>query len=320
MTEHIRATHLFDCADVGKALVTEGRKQGEPWKQVQGPWTRGGSKTAYYRFRIEQAAAYPRTQLWHVHMGGRAKWARGAFSRPYALTLHGTDIRQSYWQDENHSVIKADIDLAKHVWYTTPDLRFKAEQARPDAEYFPVPIDMSELPKWVPAQKPRVFFSSRWDASKGGDTWLQTAADVVSALAAMDVDVVGLDWGDRAPDAAALGVQLVPKMAKTAFLQELASAHVVVGQVSGILATSELQAIGIGVPTIFADQVEGYPDDVATVNVDRAEVGQAARESLEDPLALSRRLDGANYIRKTHSASARLPMLKAGYAKILAES
>lgn len=320
MTEHIRATHLFDCADVGKALVAEGRKQGEPWKQVQGPWARGGGKSAYYRFRIEQAAAYPRTQLWHVHMGGRAKWARGAFSRPYALTLHGTDIRQSYWQDQHHAVIKSDIDLAKHVWYATPDLRSKAEQARPDAEYFPIPLNMSELPEWAPAPKPRVFFASRWDDSKGGDAWLQTASDVVSALASMDIDVVGLDWGDRASEAAALGVQLQPKMAKSAFLREMASAHVVVGQVSGILATSELEAIGMGVPTIFADQVEGYPDDVATVSVDRADVGQAVRESLEDPLALSRKLGGADYIRRTHAASALLPMLKAGYAKTLANA
>lgn len=318
MTEHIRATHLFDCADVGKALVAEGRKQGEPWKQVQGPWTRGGGKSAYYRFRLEQAAAFPRTQIWHVHMGGRAKWARGVFSRPYALTLHGTDIRQSYWQDEHHSVIKADIDAAKHVWYATPDLRSKAEEARADAEYFPIPLNMSELPPWAPAQKPRVFFASRWDASKGGDAWLQTAADVVAALARIDVDVVGLDWGDRASEAAALGVRLEPKMPKRDFLNELAAAHVVVGQVTGILATSELEAIGIGVPTIFADQVEGYPVDVATVGVARADVGQAVRESLADPVALSEKLGGPNYILRTHAASALLPKLQAGYVKTLA--
>lgn len=317
MTTKIRATHLFDCADVGKALVAAGRKQGEPWKQIQGPWTRAGSKVDYYRFRLEQAAAFPRTHLWHVHMGGRAKWARGVFNRPYALTLHGTDIRQSYWQAGSHDAVKADIDRARHVWYATPDLREKAEVARADAEYFPIPVNMEELPTWAPAQKPRVFFASRWDESKGDDAWLETAADVVAALSRKDVDIVGLHWGDRAAEAAALGIQLLPQMSKAKFLQEMATAHVIVGQVAGILATSELEAIGIGVPTIFADQVQGYPDDVAAVSVRRADVGQAVLDSLEDPLTLSAELDGAGYILRNHAASALLPRLNAGYAKTL---
>ncbi|AIY01251.1 hypothetical protein ART_1652 [Arthrobacter sp. PAMC 25486] len=318
MTENIRATQLFDCADVGKALVAAGREQGEPWKQIQGPWTRGGTKLAYYRFRLEQAAVFPWTQLWHVNMGGRAKWARGAFSRPYALSLHGTDIRENYWEASNHAAIKADIDGAGHVWYMTPDLRQKAQEVRPDAEYLPIPLNMAELPAWAPAARPRVFFSSRWDKSKGGDAWLEAAADVVAALAGKDIDIVGLDWGDRAPEAAALGVQLMPRMPKMQFLQELASAHVVVGQVSGILATSELESIAIGVPTIFADQVPGYPDDLATVSVGRADVGQAVRDSLSDPVALSRTLDGPSYIARNHAAAVLLPKLRAGYAKVLA--
>ena len=238
MTQQIRATQLFDCADVGKALVSEGRRQGELWRQIQGPWTRGGTKLAYYRFRTEQALAYPRTEVWHVNMGGRAKWARGLFHRPYALTLHGTDIRENYWQEAHHANIKADIDGAGHVWYTTPDLREKAEEARFDAEYFPVPLDMDELPPWQPAHRPKVFFASRWDNSKGGDAWLQTAGEVVAALANTEVDVVGLAWGERASEAAALGIHLEPQKPKKQFLQELATAHIVVGQVAGIVAAS----------------------------------------------------------------------------------
>lgn len=317
MNKEIRVTQLFDCADVGSNIVQAGKLQGKPWKLIQGPWTRGGTKAAYYRFLVEQAAAYPRTQLWHVNMGGRAKWARGKFARPYALTLHGTDIRENYWQEQHHATIKADIDGAGQVWYTTPDLREKAEQARSDAEYLPVPIAMEQLPAWAPAQKPRVFFTSRWDASKGGDAWVQTAADVVAALADQDVDVVALDWGDRATEVAQLGVTLLPKMSKTQFLQEIARAHVAVGQVAGILAASELEAIGIGVPTVFADQDPGYAEDIATVSVARADVGQAVRESLKDPLALSRRLAGPDYVLKNHSARSLIPLLEAGYTKVL---
>ncbi|XAS66176.1 hypothetical protein V3C33_11745 [Micrococcaceae bacterium Sec5.7] len=318
MSEQIRVTQLFDCADVAKTFVEEGRRQGKPWKLIEGPWTRGGTKAAYYRFRIEQAAAYPRTQLWHVNMGGRAKWARGIFARPYALTLHGTDIRENYWQDEHHATMKQDIDAAGHVWYTTPDLREKAESARADAEYLPAPVDVHELPQWAPSSRPRVFFPSRWDASKGGDALLQTASEVISAVGGADgVEVVGLDWGDRAAEAAALGITLLPRMSKDRFLQELATAHVAVGQVAGILAVSELQAMGIGVPTVFADPVDGYPDDVAAVCVGRAGVAQAVRESLADPHALSQKLCGPEYVRRNHGAPALLPRLEAGYAKVL---
>lgn len=321
MSQQIRVTQLFDCADVAKTFVGEARRQGKPWKLVQGPWSRGGTKAAYYRFRLEQALAYPRTQIWHVNMGGRAKWARGAFARPYVLTLHGTDIRESYWQDQHHAVIKADIEGAGHVWYTTPDLREKAERARVDAEYLPAPVNTDELPGWVPAPKPRVFFPSRWDASKGGDALLQTASDVISAVGARsNVDFVGLDWGNRAAEAARLGVTLLPKMPKRQFLRELSTAHVAVGQVTGVLGLSELQAIGIGVPTIFVDQVDGYPGDLATVSVEKSEVGQAVRESLADPAVLSRRLDGPSFVRNNHSASVLLPRLLAGYAKVLGDA
>lgn len=317
MSDQIRVTQLFDCADVGKTIVKAGVSHGKPWKIIQGPWTRGGTKAAYYRFRLEQAAAYPRTQLWHVNMGGRAKWARGVFSRPYALTLHGTDIRENYWQDQHHAVMKSDIDGAGHVWYMTPDVREKAESVRPDAEYFPIPVEPGELPAWNPAARPRVFFPSRWDASKGGDALLKTAGDVVAAVGGKDVDIVGLDWGDRAAEAAALGVTLLPKMPKDRFLVEMARAHVAVGQVAGILATSELEALGIGVPVVVADPVSGYPDDLATVSVARADVGQAVLESLQDPRALSQRLDGPAYVRRNHSAEVMLPRLEAGYAKAL---
>ncbi|WP_207346223.1 hypothetical protein [Arthrobacter sp. E3] len=317
MNKEIRATQLFDCADVGKTFVQEGRRLGKPWKIIQGPWTRGGTKAAYYRFMVEQAAAYPRTQLWHVNMGGRAKWARGRFARPYALTLHGTDIRENYWQEQHHAMIKADVDGAGHVWYTTPDLCEKAQRARTDAEYLPAPIDVASLPKWAPARKPRVFFPSRWDASKGGDAWVQTAADVAAALKGMDVDLVGLDWGDRAAEVGAMGVQLLPKMAKADYLLEMSRTHVAVGQVAGILAVSELQAMGMGIPTVFADAHPGYPSDLATVSVARADVGTAVRESLADPRALSASLDSVNYVLKNHGPAALLPRLEAGYRKVL---
>jgi glycosyltransferase involved in cell wall biosynthesis len=317
MSQHLRVTQLFDCAEVGRTFVAEARRQGKPWRIIQGPWTRGGTQAAYYRFRLEQAVAYPRTDIWHVNMGGRARWARGFFARPYALTLHGTDIRESYWQVQYHQAIKEDIDLAGQVWYSTPDLREKAERARPDAEYLPAPVDIDELPPWSPAPKPRVFFPSRWDESKGGDDLLQAAIDVIAAVGRKgDVDVVGLNWGNRAEEAARLGVRLLPRMARDEFLRELSSAHVAVGEVSGIVGVSELQAIGIGVPTVIANPRGDRGAELAAVCVERPDVGPAVAESLLDPLTLSRQLNGPAYIRTNHAASVLLPKLEAGYAKL----
>jgi hypothetical protein len=141
---------------------------------------------------------------------------------------------------------------------------------------------------------------------------------VMSAVGASgEVDVVGLAWGDRAPEAAALGIKLLPRMAKPLFLQELATAHVAVGQATGVLGVSELQAMGIGVPLVFADPVAGYPDEQPMVSVARPEIGQAVRDSLDDPEALSRKLGGPTYVSQFHSASTLLPRLEAGYAKVL---
>jgi hypothetical protein len=106
-------------------------------------------------------------------------------------------------------------------------------------------------------------------------------------------------------------------MTKPRFLQELATAHVAVGQATGVLGVSELQAMGIGVPLVFADPVTGYPDEQSMVTVARAEIGQAVRDSLDDPEALSRKLDGPSYVSQFHGASTLLPRLEAGYAKVL---
>jgi hypothetical protein len=317
MANITRVTHLFDCADVGATLVAEGRRQDQPWHQIQGPWTRGGTRKAYHRFLAELALRYPRTQLWHVHMGGRARWARGRFARPYVLTLHGTDIKENYWQDEHHERMKVDVDLARHVFYTTPELREKAERARPDAEYMPQAMDLDLLPAWSPAARPRVFFPSRWDDQKGGDNLLETAAQVVSAVGDR-AEVVGVDWGDRASEAARHGVRLIPKMGVSEYVAELARAHVAVGQTAGILSVSELQAMAIGVPLVFSDPVDGYPrgDDMGAIVVARQDAGAAVLEALADPRATSERVGGPAYVRRHHHPAGMIDRLTAVYAQV----
>ncbi len=316
-----RITHLFDCADVGSNLVNEAKRRGLPWSQIQGPWMRGGSSAARYRFFAELIANYPVTQLWHVHMGGRGKWARGKVERPYVLTLHGTDINKNYWQEQHHATLKADVDLARHVFYTTPELREKAEKARPDAEYMPQALDFDILPPWSPSAKPRVFFPSRWDAQKGGDNLLQTAKEVVAAVGS-EADVVGVDWGDRAGEAAQYGVRLIPRTGVQQYVEELSRAHVAVGQTAGILSVSELQAMAIGVPLVFSDPVEGYPtgSDMGALVVNRVQVADAVQKLLSDPVAASTKLAGADYVRRNHDTGKMVTRLTEVYEQVLANN
>lgn len=313
-----RITHLFDCAGVGATLVREAQRQSLPWGQVQGPWMRNNTMPARWRFFGELALAFPRTQLWHVHMGGRAKWARGRFERPYVLSLHGTDIRETYWLDEYHDVIRRDIDQALHVFYATPDLREKAERARTDAEYMPIAVDFDILPAWQPVSKPRVFFPSRWDRKKGGDGQIQTAADVVAAVG-VRADVIGIDWGDRAQDASSAGVRLIPKMDVLGFLAELSRAHVAVGQTAGILATSELQAMAMGVPLIFPDPHEGYlsQKDRGALVAERGSVADAVLQVLEDPRTASSVLGGKDYTARHHHPAKLVIRLRDVYQDVL---
>lgn len=312
-----RITHLFDCAGVGSALVREAKHQHLSWGQIQGPWMRGNTRTARYRFFLELTANYPLTKVWHVHMGGRAKWARGRVKRPYVLTLHGTDIRETYWQAHHHEAIKQDIDRAGHVFYTTPDLQEKAERARADAEYMPPALDVNALPTWMPAKKSRVFFPSRWDEQKGGDDLLRTAADVVSAVGDR-ADVVGIDWGDRASEAAKLGVQLLPRMDTHGYVRELAKAHVAVGQLTGLLGISELQAMAMGIPLIFADPFEAYLSQMGfgAMIVEKTDVASATSEVLSDPVSASSALGGAAYVRRHHDPAVLIPRLLEVYNEI----
>lgn len=312
-----RITHLFDCAGVGDSLVREANRQNLPWGQIQGPWMHGNTSLSRFRFFCELAAMHPLTRLWHVHMGGRAKWARGRFERPYVLTLHGTDIRETYWQSEYHDVLKEDIDRAQHVFYTTPDLQEKALSARGDAEYMPPALNLGILPAWSPAPKPRVFFPSRWDQQKGGEKLIGIAAELVAAVGTR-ADVVGLDWGNLAPEAADAGVQLVPRMPVADYLQELARSHVAIGQLTGLLGISELQTMAIGVPLIFADPHESYMsgERVGAVAVESADLTSAVVETLADPLGASAALQGKQYVRRHHDAAVLIPRLLEVYGRI----
>ncbi len=247
-----RALHLNDCAFVGRNMVDAAGRMGLPWRLLppEQTWPRvqpGRSqptRAENYRTsaRIARHAAW--SQVVHVHFATTTRRLRPPYipRRPYVLHLHGTDIR-TLWKDPVRGPgIQASIDGARHVFYSTRDNEGNATAARSDAEYLPVFVDASSLPEWQP--EGYVAFASRWEDVKGLGDMLQVARGLSSA----GIEMRGLDWGPGAPEAAALGVRLVPKMSHADYLRFLASARVVVGQASSILSVSELEAMAIGVP------------------------------------------------------------------------
>ena len=250
--------HVNDCASTAAHLIQQAAREGMHWDflpladatalgtGVPGAARKGLAGMAW----LGRLAAGSRSHdLVHVHSAGILRHARFALRR-YVLHCHGTDVRTQQYLPAWAGPVRTGLERAEAVFYSTPDLAQHVLPHRADAAYLPVPIDTGELPEWAPRPRPRVVFASRWGTDKGGPAQLDVAAQVVAAVGGR-AEVVGLDWGPLAPDAAAAGVQLIRPLPRAAYLELLASAHAVVGQSAGILAASELEALGSGAPLVM---------------------------------------------------------------------
>ncbi|MFC9332421.1 glycosyltransferase [Arthrobacter sp. NPDC057009] len=269
-----RVVHLFDCADVGATLVRAARSQGQQWSYLPARDTAyDGADLLGRTNRLRGVAGWTARRwqltlpadLLHIHFGTRVDIATRWPRRPFVVHFHGTDIREFYQDPRQRQRIQWGADNSQAVFYATPDLAEYALAARSDARYLPNPVDLAELPRWQPAPEPRIVFASRWGAAKGGTEQLELAAKLARAVQGTCIRLQGLDWGENAAKAAELGVELVPVMSKPAYLQWLAKAHTVVGQSTGLLGMSELQALAIGVPTASNVRPGLYPGTVPVV-------------------------------------------------------
>lgn len=164
-----KVVHFFDCADVGKTLVKYGRDAGYRWRYR--PWIpeslrpEGQTPRVPATARAEWLVRRTTAALWgdvmHIHFGTRTGVANSRPYLPFVMHWHGTDIRTYFYQSKSRPAIEWGAERAAHVLYATPDLREHAVKARPDAIYLPIPVNLSELPRWQPAGRPRVVFSSR---------------------------------------------------------------------------------------------------------------------------------------------------------------
>ncbi|HKN98830.1 MAG TPA: hypothetical protein VJX10_17045 [Pseudonocardiaceae bacterium] len=263
--------HVNDAAFTAQRMITEARHRGytwdylpkaapaQEWRGLTGKARKaviGGTWVARLAVRAR------RHDIVHVHSASTLAHSRLGAPR-YVVHCHGTDVRTAQYQPRWTETIRSGLRDAEAVFYATPDLAEHVLPHRSDAVYLPIPVDVVDIPRWSPRPdgRPAVLFASRWTADKDGDiTQLDVAREIVAAVGDR-ADVIGLDWGTHAADAAALGVRLVPRRDHAAFLDLLAGAHAVIGQTAGILATSEVEALAVGVPLVVPVPLPLYSVD-----------------------------------------------------------
>lgn len=325
-----RVLHVNDCASTTERLLVEAHSRGLPWRYYplidrRYPVTKRSPalKLAFAAPWFAELGVRARAaDLLHVHYASVVRhtaWTR----RDYVLHLHGSEIRSQQYEPRWTATIHRAVREARAVLYSTPELAEHVAPLRDDAIYLPVPVSSSGMPAWRPAQRPRVVFASRWDAVKGLATQLEVARRLRERLGE-EVDLVGLDWGPGAADARAVGVDTRARMSHAAFLDLLATAHVVVGQASGSLGTSELEAMAIGVPVVARVEPRWHRGGIPAVLPAELEADGAAEvmaehvvTALEDPVATGERLDGRRWVDRRHGVDRAVDVLVGLYDRVL---
>lgn len=336
MTKPLRfdkVLHIGNLAFTSTHLVTAARSQGLTWHivELESASTKRNRAsrlvdTALRGARFESRLLHSRMRSRGVHLHSalalkHVGWALG----DYALHLHGTDIRTRQYEARHAETIRRAVGDARVVFYPTPDVRHHTHRLRPDATLVPIPVAAAG-PKDVPhrTSEPYIFFPSRWEQVKGGQLQIDTARLLVDALG-RDFHLIGLDWGPLAPEARDVGVTLVPKMPHSEFRRMIAGSAACVGQTSGILATSELDSLALGVPLVSGLNPEWYDGsdpalrDVPVVG-GTALGGQPHATDIADVvIALARGEVPApertgDWIAKHHSPEAALRRVLTGYA------
>ena len=324
-----RILQFNDCAFVARATVRAAARAGMDWdylppEQVR-PMTAAPSNPVLAKARMvpfvaRRALKLRASDVVHVHYGTSARLLRerGMPRRPYALTLHGTDIRKQWKDPLFHDEIQRAIDEAGVVYFANNDTAENAYAARPDAQFLPALVDAAELPLWAPATAPSILFVSRWDADKGVDRQLELVRALRAALDPV-VELVGLDWGPGAAAAAEAGVTLRRRMPQAEFHELMAKAHMTIGQATNNFATSEFEALCMGAPMAAVGERLARPDDGTVPPVlegSTSEVVEQVVAGMSDPAATAATLGGREWALPRYDAGAYVPRLAAAYRQM----
>lgn len=323
--QRTKVLHLGDVANTGTNLVTAAHNLGRNWALRELPaapsltspsaWLRRGSDAVRY------ATDGTQPDLVHIHYGPNGYY--GSLKQaPFVLHLHGTDLRQDLHRPLIGNAELFALKRTQQLIVATPDLLEEARALDENAVYVPNPLPYDLYRRTVAAghapteisPAAPVFFSARWDDSKGGAQLVDLARELVSS----GHRVLGVDWGTYASQARSAGVALLPRMTPANFERVLAKSSVVVGQFSmGSLGISELQTLASGRPLVGLIDPDLEPG-VPAVSVKIEDAAADVEELLNNPLE-SANLGGAGraWVLKERSPGKAIEQLEELYSQIL---
>lgn len=201
--------------------------------------------------------------LIHIH------WASygvlGLASRvPFIVHCRGSDVRFRLKQPFFHSGLKFILRQSAMVLCSTPDLLPVIQSVRPDALFFPGPVDTEQFaPGENEQSRPwTLLLFARLEAIKGCEIAVQGIARFAERHP--EVRVKLLDWGpetEKYKRCYGDRFEFVPFVTPELVQRLICSADVVVGQFFlGALGNSELQAMSCAKPVITSFRYEeAYP-------------------------------------------------------------
>jgi glycosyltransferase involved in cell wall biosynthesis len=249
-----------------------------------------------------RAGNYDAVHIHYGYLGVVGMLAR----RPYVLHCHGDDVRdvsRRVWAP----LIRLAIRKARHVYYSTPDLREPLLAIRPDVEFLPNPIDIDTFrPEPLPPEAQDVLVACALNENKGVANILDAARILEDARPRTRITALAGGAGSSAAqDLPNVVLYLHQPRAK---LPALMSRHrVIIGQVyQGAVGMVELEAMACGRPVItWFTYEDAYAAPPPFVNAQRgAEIAAAVTGLLDDPQRCERLgREGRAWVEQNHNAS-----------------
>lgn len=263
----------------------------------------------------------------HIH------WASygilGFMSRiPFIVECHGSDVRHRLREPFFHSMLLSIFRQAATVLCITPDLVPVVQSVRPDAMFFPGPVDTE---RFAPAEEAlphslhpwTILLFTRLDPEKGPEI----AAEGIMRFARRHpgVRVQLLDWGllkEEYKEHYGKRFEFLPLVPPDHVPRLILSADVVVGQFAlGILSFCELQAMSCAKPVICSFRyAQAYPTLPPLVQAASVEEVDEHLENLyqnpEEGIALGKR--AREWVIQHHDHRLLASRLESLYQSILA--
>ncbi len=264
--------------------------------------------------------------LVHIH------WASygilGFVSRiPFIVECHGLDVEHRLAKPFFRPILISILRRAAAVLCVTPDLLPIVQTVRPDALFFPGPVDTR---RFVPRETIRqastgswtILFFTRLDPKKGPEVGIEGIARFTQRHPG--VRVLLLDWGnmkEKYKQRYGTRFEFVPLVPPGQVQHLVCSADVIVGQfASGALGLSELQAMSCAKPVICSFRYEkAYPLPPPLYQANTAEEVDEHLESLyqhpEAGIALGQK--AREWVVSNHSYEVLSDKLEALYSSII---